>query len=189
MNLGELKEAVLEQFDGRYETDVIRHINKALTELAINSKQLKRDTISVSNGEANIPADCLIIKQVYHKNRRLEQYMGDNVPETQASKNPVNWLKDGNKITLIPALTSGDIQLVYTKKPDVLTNDNDTHDFDSADEYIIAHATWKTFVETQGVSNETIYWKNEAREELERWKELNNMQEQRPRKVRTRPFL
>lgn len=184
MTLGELKAEVLSTVGSDYIADAIRHLNKGLLELSSNSQVLTRATVSVADGSFEIPDDCLVVKDVFYEGIPLARYYGNVLPD-DAKGTPFYWTKDNDNIKLYP-IPEGtvSVKLAYIKRETKMESEEDTHTLEDADEFLIAYAKWKVLIDTRGVSDEALYWRQEAEKEKETWKKLNFSQNHKPRKVR-----
>jgi len=184
MTLGELKAEVMSTVGADYTADIVRYLNKGLLELSAKSQVITRADVSVVEGSFAIPDNCLVVKDVFHEGAPLVRYPQRDLPE-DATGTPLYWFRDGNNIKLYPR-PNGTVsaRLAYVKKETTMEAEEDTHTLEHADDFLIAFAKWKVLIDTRGVSEEAMYWKNESQEEMEKWRKLNFAQHQRPRKVR-----
>jgi len=189
MTLGELIAAVMETVGGEYTSNIRRYINKGLLELSADSQVLTRKNITIAAGGVIVlPTDCLIVNDVYFGGYQMSKYPEADLPDDSmaADNTPYYWLKDGSNVILYPNPSTGDTaQLVYVKNDAVLVDDEDTHTLEHADEFLIAFAKGKVLIDTKGLTDEAMYWKQEAETERGRWHDLDRKQERRPRRVRT----
>jgi hypothetical protein len=184
MTLGELKSAVMGTIGAEFTADIVRYLNKGLLELSSESQVLARDNVAIVNGAFAVPAACLIPKDVFYEGYPLAKYNKPDVPATFVGA-PIYWLRDGANIKVYPQPdTNTTAQIIYVKRESIIEAEADTHTLADADEFLIAYAKWKVLVDTKGLSDEAMYWKQEAANEKEKWRELNLAQYQRPRKVR-----
>lgn len=184
MTLGELKAEVMSTVGADYTADIVRYLNKGLLELSAKSQVITRADVSVVAGSFAIPDNCLIVKDVFYEGAPLVRYPQRDLPE-DATGTPLYWFRDGNNIKLYPRPNgTASARLAYVKKETTMEAEEDTHTLEHADDFLIAFAKWKVLIDTRGVSEEAMYWKNESQEEMEKWRKLNFAQHQRPRKVR-----
>jgi len=184
MTLGELKAAVMSTVGAEYTADIVRYLNKGLLELSSSSQVLSRDNVTIVSGAFAVPDACLVPKAVYYEGYPLAKYEQDDVP-TSVTGTPLYWFRDGANIKVYPAPdASSAAQIVYIKKEAVMEAEADTHTLTDAEEFLIAYAKWKVLIDTKGLSEEALYWKQEAANEQEKWRKLNSAQFSRPRKVR-----
>lgn len=188
MILGELRDVVMENVGGGYEGDIVRYINKALLELATEMQVVKRATLKVSNGTANLPADCLAIRNVYYQNQRIYPYAEDDIPAKDIGE-PGYWTNNEGQLHLIPALADGEIELAYIEKPLKMNKLKDENPIPDSDEFVIAFSTWKTFLQTNGPTNEAQYWQSETERERAMFRKIDTKRGRRPRNVRHRPYI
>lgn len=190
MNLAELINAVLPLTGAEYESDITRHINKALLDLVKESTRTTRQSVVTAfDGKADLPPDCLLVKNVYYNGYELRRYHNNDLPNITGTAK--YWVKDGDKIALIPNPGIGKTaQVAYTARPALLVNPDDTPSISDADDYLIAYATWKTRVESLGaVDDTTNYWREIALHEYREWIDLDKKQESRPHRVIYRPWV
>ncbi len=188
MTMGELIAAVMETVGGEYMSNIPRYLNKGLLELSTESQVLTRKDISVAaGGVVALPADCLIVKDVYFGGYKMSKYTETDSPDDiiSACTTPYYWFKDGVNVILYPNPSTGDTELVYIKNDATMVDDDDTHTLEHADEFLIAFAKAKVLIDTKGLTDEAMFWKQEAETERGKWLGLNKKQERRPRRVRT----
>lgn len=184
MTLGELKAEVMSTVGADYTADIVRYLNKGLLELSAKSQVITRADVSVVAGSFAIPDNCLVVKDVFYEGAPLVRYPQRDLPE-DATGTPLYWFRDGSNIKLYPRPNgTASARLAYVKKETTMEAEEDTHTLEHADDFLIAFAKWKVLIDTRGVSEEAMYWKNESQEEMEKWRKLNFAQHQRPRKVR-----
>lgn len=190
MTLEAIINAILPLTGAGYESDITRHINKGLLELAKESGTVVRDYITAVNGVAPLPEDCLIIKGVYVNGHELPRYYDNDISASVSGLSAEAWVKDGDNIVLIPKQnTNKTLQLAYIQRPELMENLEDKPSIRDAEEFLIAYATWKTRVDNLAVIDEvTNHWREMASNEYREWLNLNRKQENRPRRVRTRPW-
>lgn len=191
MNLTQLLNSIIPLTGADYESDIVRHLNKGLLNLAQESSAVIRaNSITAADGTVAVPESCLYIKGVYQDNVELPRYHDDNLADNAQGVASRCWVKDGDDIVIIPNPGANKaIQVAYVKKPAPLVNPEDTPEIDNADEYLIAYAVWRTRVESLGaIDDTTMYWRDIAMSEFRDWVNLNKKQEKRPRFVRYRPY-
>ena len=184
MTLGELKAEVMSAVGADYTADIVRYLNKGLLELSELSQIITRTEIGTVNGIFALPSDCLIIKDILYKGIYLSRYDKTDFPDKLAGT-PLYWQRDGDNIELYPVPEGMvAVTLVYAKREAVMEAEDDAHTLEHADEFLIAFAKWKVLIDTKGVSDEALYWRQESEAEKEKWRKLNLAQHHRPRKVR-----
>ena len=186
MTFGEIRTEVLTVVDGDYATNANLYINKGLRELSSIAQVLTRTNITISSGRCPIPDDCLIIRDVYFKGQKLSRYEGTNVPVArEISREPLEWLKDGIYIKFYPNQVNGStVQIVYIKNDATMVDDDDVPTLEYCEDFLIAYAKYKVLVDTSGLTDLAIFWKQEAEAERLMWEKLNKAQNQRPRRIR-----
>ena len=190
MTLGQLKDRILSIIGGTFDADIERHINHAILQLSTVSEILRRADATMSDGSIAIPDDCMVLKDLYIGGQYIPRYSGTDIPPGGTAQGAVYTIDfDKNKIITNSTSRNGTVQLVYRTRENVLEQDTDTHSLQDADEYIIAFATWKALVERDGLSDEAMFWKNEAETEKRAWLRRNSEQGSRGRFVRLRPFI
>ena len=186
MTLGEMRTEVLSTVGGQYTANVDRYLNKGLRELSSKAEVLTRADAVISSGKCSIPADCLIMRDVYYNGQKLSRYEGTDVPDDDnASSQPYEWLKDGSNIKFYPISANGEtVQLVYVKNDATLVDDDDVPTLEHCEDFLISFAKSKVLADTAGPTDLALFWKQEAETERYLWEKLNKAQNQRPRKVR-----
>jgi hypothetical protein len=189
-NLGQICEAAAEQIErmfGNSELDIVRYINSAQKELALDTNKRTSGTVSVSNGTGSLPSDCLFVDKVFLNGNEIKpnesdsKYMNQNVSGTR-------WFVDDDDLKIIPS-TSGDYEISYIATPEELVDDEDVPVFNGADEYFIAYAVWKASSDIEGATNRTAYLFQELERERSLWKKLDDKKVDRPHFVKTRPWV
>ncbi len=191
MNLANLINEVLPLTGADYESDVVRHINKGLLNLAQESPRITRaDIPTAADGTVSIPENCLYVKGVYQNEEEIRRHHDNNLAKNAKGINSKCWIKDGTNIVIIPNPGANKlVQVAYAKRPDLLVEPDDVPGIDNADEYLVAYAVWKTRVESLGLIDDlTNYWRDIAMSEFRTWLALEKKQEKRPRYVRYRPY-
>lgn len=188
MVLGELRDVVMENTGNGYEGDIIRYLNKALLELDTEKETIRRKRLAVQNGTVVLPADCLVVRNVYFDNLRLYKYGDDNIPQEDNGQ-PCYWTSDRGTLHLIPPITSAEIEVAYTEISPQMIDLTDENPIPHSDEFLVAFATWKTLLQTEGPTPDTQYWQGEAERERRMFKKIDTQQGHRLRSVRTRPYI
>lgn len=169
-------------------TETGRHLNRAQLELAKVSKKRKRsENVTVTDGVASIPADCLIITGVAWGGIPLESYPGEEKPD-YGSGTPMYWMIDGNNIIFIPKTTGSKGQFIYIEKPTDMSADDDTAHFDNSDDALIAFAIWQIYHDAE-YEEEALYWQQKWLDELAGWANLDALKNKRSRRVRRRAYV
>jgi len=184
MTLGELKAAVMSTIGADYTADIVRYLNKGLLELSSLSQVLSRDDVTIVAGSFAIPEDCLIAKDVFVNGYQLGKYALTDTPSL-LNGDPACWLRDGANIKVYPTPEgSTSAQIIYINREAKMEADSDTYTLEDADEFLINYAKWHVLIDTKGLTDEALYWKQEAANEKAEWLKLNSAQNQRPRRVR-----
>lgn len=189
MVLGELRDVVMENTGNGYEGDIIRYLNKALLELDTEKETIKRERVAVREGAAVLPADCLVIRNVYLNNLRLYKYGEDNIPQQDSSGQPLYWTSDQDTLYLVPPIAEAEIEVAYIEKSLQMVNLTDENPIPYSDEFLVAFATWKTLLQTEGPTMDVKYWQGEAERERMMFKKIDTQRGRRPQNVKLRPYV
>jgi hypothetical protein len=187
--LGELRDVVIENTGNGYEGDIIRYLNKGLLELDTEKETVKRQKTTVKDGVAPLPDDYLVIRNVYLNNHRLYKYGESNIPQQDSNGYPVYWTDDQENLYLVPPIASAEIEIVYTEKSLQMVNLTDENPVPYSDEFLVAFATWKTLLQTEGPTTDVQYWQGEAERERMMFKKIDTQRGRRPKNVKLRPYV
>ncbi len=189
MNFGELKAATT--IIAPTVPDLGKQINRALIDLAKDSKKIRRseEAVAAGTGVVTLPADCLAIKAVAYEGRPLDQYAGlTSPPDEGPGGNFLYWVPGEGEIKIYPPPSEDKTaELAYTPRPAVLVDDADEPDLDGADDAIVAFAKWKLFAarEDWAAAN---YWRDEYAFEKTTWLSLDEKQNKQVRRVQVGSF-
>lgn len=131
MNVGEIATRVKRQFGDEAgaqitDADIIRWINDAQREIAVNNNLLQvSGTVptTAGNGEYSLPADLLTLRNVYVDGRKLngisyEDAVEQDLEESTATGEVQKYWIFANKFNLYPVPgTTGSLRVHYTKRP------------------------------------------------------------------------
>ena len=188
--LGQLSAAVIEQVErmcGSCDVDVVRFLNSAQLELALDTSKLKSAIVTVAAGEGDVPNDCFMVDQVFFGGKQIPRNVSDS-QSTERQVQSVCWFVADNKLKILPE-ASGNYEILYVASPRELDNDTDVPSIANADDFLIAFATWKSVAAIEGATDRTAYWHQETERERALWKKIDEKDNYRPRFMKHRPWI
>jgi|LFRM01.2.fsa_nt_gb hypothetical protein len=179
MNLAEIRAAV-EAYLGDTIVDIDRHVNACLERLASMSEKIDSMDVNVEDGKFVLPEECLILKDVYWENRRLDRWIRLGFDD-DVKGDPFWWVQIGNEVKLYPPAT-GKAEIFYTPRPKKLIQETDVPDLDGCEEALILYAVWRGRMEEDHPS--AVISQQNYLDAERQWITANRKRYNRKRKIR-----